>query len=82
MGAMRRLLGLLGLIAFVYLALTVPIGKHTLWGHMVRIARTPEAKELATGAKATAREVARKAQQELDSPSDGPKPAPTDSKAP
>ncbi len=82
MGPMRRLLGLLGLIAFVYLALTVPIGKHTLWGHMVRIARTAEAQDLATGAKATARDVARKAQQELDSPSDSPKPATTDSKAP
>ena len=79
---MRRLLGLWGLIAFVYLALTVPIGKHTLWGHMVRIARTAGAQDLATGAKATARDVARKAQQELDSPSDSPKPATTDSIAP
>ena len=72
MGAMRRLLGLLGLIAFVYLALTVPIGKHTLWGHAVRIAKTPEAKELADGAKETARDAARKAQQELDTASTTP----------
>jgi len=69
MQAMKRLLWLLGVIAFAYFAVTVPIGKHTLWGHAVRIAKTPEAKELADGAKETARDAARKAQQELDSAS-------------
>ncbi len=78
MQAMKRLLWLLGVIAFAYFAVTVPIGKHTLWGHAVRIAKTPEAKELADGAKETARDAARKAQQELDN-ANGPsstKPAP------
>ncbi len=75
MSDMNRLLWLLGVIAFCYLAVTVPLGKHTLFGHVVRIAKTPEAKELATGAKDTARDVARKAQKELDSTGDGPAPA-------
>ncbi|HND12860.1 MAG TPA: hypothetical protein PLY80_20610 [Pseudomonadota bacterium] len=72
---MNRLLWLLGVIALLYFAVTVPIGKHTLWGHMVRIAKTPEAKELADGAKETARDVARKAQKELDSQAETNRPA-------
>ena len=72
---MNRLLWLLGVIALSYFAVTVPLGKHTLWGHMVRIAKTPEAKELADGAKETARDVARKAQKELDSNGEGKPPA-------
>jgi hypothetical protein len=73
MTAMKRMLGLLGAIAFGYFAVTVPIGKRTLWGHVVRIAKTPEAKELADGAKELTTDVARKAKQELDSPSERPK---------
>ena len=55
------------LFVVVYFAVTVPIGKHTLWGHLVRIARSPEAQDLADGAKETAKDAARRAQQELDS---------------
>lgn len=62
---LRRLILLLGLVAFVYFAVTVPIGKHTLWGHLVRIAGTPEAKDFATGAKDAAREAADRAKKEL-----------------
>ena len=78
---MNRLLWLLGVIALSYFAVTVPIGKHTLWGHMVRIAKTPEAKELADGAKETARDVARKAQKELDTANGPNRPATTEPRA-
>ncbi len=63
---MNRLVWLLGAVAFAYFAVTVPLGKRTLWGHLVRIAKTPEAQDLADGAKETARDVARKAQKEID----------------
>lgn len=54
------------LFVVVYFAVTVPIGKHTLWGHLVRIAHSPEAQDLADGAKETAKDAARRAQQELE----------------
>lgn len=63
----RMLVSTAILFVVVYFAVTVPIGKHTLWGHLVRIARSPEAQDLADGAKATAKDAARRAQQELDS---------------
>ena len=72
MQAMKRLLWLLGVIAFAYFAVTVPIGKHTLWGHLVRIARSPEAQDLADGAKETAKDAARRAQRELEEQKNGP----------
>lgn len=59
-------------LAFAYFAVTVPLGKYTLWGHAVRIARSPEAKDLAAGARDTARDAARRAQRELDSPQNSP----------
>lgn len=62
---LRRFIFFVGLLAFVYFAVMVPIGKHTLWGHLVRIASTPEAKELATGAKDAALEAADRAKKEL-----------------
>ncbi|HMU39875.1 MAG TPA: hypothetical protein PKE31_12785 [Pseudomonadota bacterium] len=63
---MKKLLWLVFAMVFVYFALTVKVGSHTLWGHVVRIARTPEAKDLADGAKETFKDAARKAQHELD----------------
>lgn len=54
------------LLMVLYFVVSVPIGKHTLWGHLVRIARSPEAQDLADGAKETARDAARRAQRELD----------------
>ena len=62
------------LLVFVYFSLTVPIGKYTLWGHLLRIARSPEAHDLAEGAKETAKDAARRAQRELDSPKNDPAP--------
>ncbi|MCS6915860.1 MAG: hypothetical protein RMK29_03005 [Myxococcales bacterium] len=72
----RLLMSCLLLGGVIWFATTVPLGKWTLWGHLVRIARTPEARELASGARDTAREVARRVKQELDAtPSNGPAPS-------
>ena len=49
----------------IWFAVTVPIGKHTLWGHARRIASTPEAQDLATGAKQVAKEAVDRAQREV-----------------
>jgi len=49
----------------IWFAVTVPIGKHTLWGHLRRIASTPEAKDLATGAKQVAKDAVERAQREV-----------------
>ena len=38
----------------------------------MRIARSPEAQDLATGAKETAKDAARRAQRELEAQKDGP----------
>jgi hypothetical protein len=48
----------------IWFATSVPIGKHTLWGHIVRIARTDEARDLADGAKETAADVAKRVKEE------------------
>jgi hypothetical protein len=75
--AVRFLVSAALLLAFVYFAVTVPLGKHTLWGHLVRIARSPEAKDLANGARDTARDAARRAQRELDGPQEAPRHRPS-----
>jgi hypothetical protein len=54
---------ILGIV--IWFAVTVPIGNHTLWGHLRRIASTPEAKDLATGAKQVAKEAVERAQREV-----------------
>lgn len=61
--------------AFVWFATSVPLGKHTLWGHLVRIARTDEARDLASGARETAADVAKRMKDEARK--DPPVPAPT-----
>ena len=50
--------------ALVWFATSVPLGKHTLWGHVVRIARTDEARDLASGARETAVDVAKRMKDE------------------
>ena len=64
-GLVRFLFSLLVLAAFVWFAVTVPIGKRTLWGHVHAIFGTQEAKDLADGTKEEAEKVARKVQEEL-----------------
>ena len=49
--SIRSLLSLAILAAFVLFAATVPIGKHTLFGHVKRIWSSDEAKELRDSVK-------------------------------
>ena len=56
----RFLLSLAMLAAFVWFAVSVPLGKHTLWGHLKAIFSTREAKDLADGTKEEAQKVADK----------------------
>jgi sensor c-di-GMP phosphodiesterase-like protein len=64
-GLVRFLISLVMLAAFVWFAVTVPLGKRTLWGHVHAIFGTQEAKDLAEGTKEEAERVARKVKEEL-----------------
>jgi hypothetical protein len=64
-GLVRFLFSIVMLLAFVWFAVTVPIGKRTLWGHLHAIFGTQEAQDLAEGTKEEAEKVARKVKQEL-----------------
>lgn len=75
-GLVRFLISLTMLAAFVWFAVTVPLGKRTLWGHLHAIFATQEAKDLAEGTKEEAEKVARKVKEELRPP-DMSRPAPT-----
>ena len=61
----RWLISLAMTIAFVWFAVSVPIGKRTLWGHAVAIFSTKEAKDLADGTKEGAQKVVEKVRAEL-----------------
>ncbi len=74
-GLVRFLISVVMLFAFVWFAVTVPLGKRTLWGHVHAIFATQEAKDLAEGTKEEAEKVARKVKQELH-PRDMAEPAP------
>ena len=64
-GLVRFLISLVMLAAFVWFAVTVPLGKRTLWGHVHAIFATQEAQDLADGTKQEAEKVARKVKEEL-----------------
>ena len=64
-GLVRFLISLVMLAAFVWFAVTVPLGKRTLWGHVHAIFATQEAKDFAEGTKEEAEKVARKVKEEL-----------------
>ncbi len=64
-GLIRFATSLVMLAAFVWFAVTVPLGKRTLWGHLHAIFATQEAKDLAEGTKEEAERVARKVKEEL-----------------
>ena len=64
-GLVRFLVSLVMFAAFVWFAVTVPLGKRTLWGHVYAIFSTQEAKDLAEGTKEEAEKVARKVKEEL-----------------
>ncbi len=61
----RFLLSLAMLAAFVWFAVSVPLGKRTLWGHVRAILSTREAKDLADGTRDEAHKVADKMRQGL-----------------
>lgn len=48
-------------VVVVWFSVTVPLGNHTLWGHLIRIFRTNEAQDLIKGAKQTAKETTQQA---------------------
>src|SRR5262249_15329643 len=70
----RLLVSLLMTVALVWFAVTVPLGKHTLWGHLVAIFSTPEAKDLAEGTREQAHKVADRVREELHPPDMAPPP--------
>jgi hypothetical protein len=47
----KWLISVILLGAFVYFAVTVPVGSKTLWGHVKAIASSKESKELVDGVK-------------------------------
>ena len=61
----RFLISCLTLAIVIWFMVSVPIGKHTLWGHLVRIASTPEARDLTDGAKAAAKDAAQRVGREV-----------------
>jgi hypothetical protein len=63
----RLLISCLTLAIVLWFVVSVPIGKHTLWGHLVRIAGTPEARDLKDGAKAAAKDAAQRVASEVKS---------------
>jgi hypothetical protein len=64
-GLVRFLMSIVMLAAFAWFAVTVPLGKRTLWGHVHAIFATQEAKDLAEGTKEEAEKVAQKVKAEL-----------------
>ena len=62
--------------AFVWFAVTVPLGQLTLWGHLRAIFGTQEARDLAQGTREEAERVADRVREELHRDM-SPPPAPT-----
>lgn len=61
----RFLISLAVVAVLVWFAVTVPIGKRTLWGHARAIWATPAAQDLAEGTKEEAAKVADRVREEL-----------------
>jgi hypothetical protein len=70
----RFLISLLMFLAFIWFAVTVPLGKRTLWGHTQAIFGSKEAKDLADGTKQEAQKVAERVREGLHSPDMSPPP--------
>ncbi|MEO6950322.1 MAG: hypothetical protein ABI321_00810 [Polyangia bacterium] len=69
----RFVFSLLVLAVLVWFATMVPLGDHTLWGHLKAIAGTHEAKDFADGTRKEAQKVADKL---LDKPDAATAPEP------
>jgi hypothetical protein len=50
-GLVRSIITVVALLAFIIIGTTVPLGKHTLFGHIVRIWKSDEARDLVDGVK-------------------------------
>jgi hypothetical protein len=61
----RFLVSLAMFAAFIWFAVTVPLGKRTLWGHLHAIVGTQEAQDLADGTTEEAKKVAHRVREEL-----------------
>lgn len=64
-GLVRFLFSCVVFCAFIWFAVTVPLGKRTLWGHVHAIFATQEAHDSADGTKQEAEKVAEKVKEEL-----------------
>ena len=67
-GLVRFCISLVFFAAFIWFAVSVPLGKHTLWGHLHAIFATQEAQDLADGTKEEAAKVVHKVAAELHPP--------------
>lgn len=76
----RFVISCLVLSAVVWFAVTVPLGKRTLFGHLLRIAKTEEARDLAQGAGSSAKEVAKRVREEIHNAEVDPKNKPASQK--
>jgi hypothetical protein len=72
----RFLISLAMTAAFIWFAVTVPLGRLTLWGHLRAIFGTQEARDLAEGTREEAQKVAERVREELHRDMATP-PAPT-----
>jgi hypothetical protein len=61
----RFVISLAMLVAFIWFSVNVPLGKRTLWGHVLAIFGTQEAKDLADGTRQEAHKVAERVREEL-----------------
>jgi hypothetical protein len=68
MGFIRFLISLVLFLAFIWFAVTVKLGKRTLWGHTYAIFSSQEAHDLAEGTKEEAEKVARRVKKEIHPP--------------
>ena len=69
---LRLIISALTLCIFIWFATSVPIGNYTLWGHLVRIASTKEARDLKDGAKAAAKDAASRVERDLKGAAQNP----------
>jgi hypothetical protein len=68
MSLIRFLISLAMFLAFIWFAVTVKLGKRTLWGHTYAIFSSQEAQDLAEGTKEEAEKVARRVKKEIHPP--------------
>lgn len=75
-GLIRFVISLVMLLAFVWFAVTVPLGKHTLWGHAKAIFGTQEAKDLVDGTEEEAKKVSERMRRGVSATPDMAEPPP------